>query len=141
MSQKITLPAELTPQQILAVEKLAMGATVVATAQAVGVSRETVHRWFREDWTFQAAVNTSRRDMQEAAQRRMLALSAKALSNVEEALDQGSLTASLALLKGLGALDRTAPPVGSDDPTILAEEAAFRDKESEMTRTLRRMSF
>lgn len=139
MSQKITLPAELTPQQILAVEKLAMGATVVATAKAIGVARETVHRWFREDWPFQAAVNASRRDMLEGAQRRMLALADKALTNVEDALDQANLAASLTLLKGIGALDGTTPRVGSDDAQILKEEAALLEKELEMARAIHRM--
>ena len=43
------------------VEQLAVGATVVSAAEAAGISRETVHRWNREDWAFQAAVNRARR--------------------------------------------------------------------------------
>ena len=61
MPQNATPQAELSPQQVLAIEQLAVGATVVSAAEAAGISRETVHRWNREDWAFQAAVNRARR--------------------------------------------------------------------------------
>ena len=139
MPRKCTHPAELTPQQILAIEQLTTGATIGKTAEAVGVSRETVHRWLREDWTFQAAANSARRDIHEAVQRRLLAMTDRALSTVAEAIDKGDLGASLALLKRLGTLDGPAVSVGSDDPKVLAEEAEIRTREADMARTFRRM--
>ena len=93
---------------------------MVRAAEVGGVSRETVHRWNREDWTFQAAVNRSRRDLQEAVERRLLAGAEKAMSNVADAVDEGDLSASLSVLKGLGVLAGVAQRLGSDDPDVLA---------------------
>lgn len=137
MSQNDTHLTELDPKQTLAVEQLATGATIVRTAEVVGVSRETVHRWIREDWNFQAAVNATRRDIQDAVARRLLALAEKALTNVALAIDRGDVKASLAILKGLGVLDGAAPQVGSDDPSALADEAELQDRETRMARALR----
>ena len=140
MPRKCTNPGELTPQQILAVEHLTTGATVVKTAELVGVSRETVHRWLREDWNFQAAANAARRELHDAVQRRLLVMTDRALSTVAEAIDRGDLGTSLALLKRLGTLDALAPPIGSDDPRVLAEEAQIKTREAETARTLRRIN-
>jgi hypothetical protein len=134
MPQKITLTAELSPQQLLAVEQLAIGATVTCAAEAAGVSRETVHRWSREDFTFQAALNRARRDLQDAIERRLLAVAERAMANVADAVEDGNLNVSLSLLKGLGVLGGTSPRPGSDDPQELAEQARFTE---EMQRTSR----
>ena len=130
---------ELTPQQILAVAQLTIGATVVSAAQAAGVSRETVHRWSREDWTFQAAVNRARRDLQEAVKRRLLVVAEKAMSNVADAVDKGNLSASLSVLKGLGVFNGVAPRLGSDDPDVLAEEATLRERETRSAFLMRKL--
>ena len=97
---------------------------MVKSAEAAGVSRETVHRWKREDWTFQAAVNRARRDLQEAVERRLLVVAEKAMSNVADAVDEGNLSASLSVLKGLGVFNGVAPSLGSDDPDLLAKRPA-----------------
>ena len=57
MPHNTSLDAELSPSQLVAVEQLAVGATVIRAAEAAGVGRETVHRWSRENLAFQAAVN------------------------------------------------------------------------------------
>ena len=74
MPQNATPQAELSPQQVRTIEQLAIGVTVVRAAEVAGVSRETVHRWSREDWTFQAALNRARSELQEAVERRLLAV-------------------------------------------------------------------
>ena len=139
MPQNATPQAELSPQQVLAIEQLAVGATVVSAAEAAGVSRETVHRWNREDWAFQAAVNRARRDLQEAVERRLLAVAEKAMSNVSDAVDEGNLSASLSVLKGLGVLNGVAPRLGSDDPVDLSGEADLRKQETHNARQLRKL--
>ena len=118
----------LNAQQLRAVQHLVAGDTVTRTADAAGVARETVHRWCREDWGFQAAVNAARRDLRDAVERRLVAVAEKAVRNVGEAVERGDLRASIAVLKGLGALGGTLPGIGSDDPQILAGEAARREQ-------------
>ena len=67
----------------------------------------------REDWTFQAAVNRTRRELQESVERRLLAVAEKAVSNVENAVDEGNLNASLTVLRGVGVLSGVAPFLSS----------------------------
>ena len=130
MPRNATPPTKLSSQQLLAVEQLTIGATVVCAAKAAGVSRETVHRWSRKDWMFQAAVNRARRDLQEAVERRLLVVAERAMSNVADAVDKGNLSASLSVLKGLGVLNGVSPSLGSEDPGQLAAEAELRDHET-----------
>jgi len=134
MPQNATPAARLSPQQLLAVEHLAIGATVTRAAEAAGVSRETVHRWTRDDFTFQAALNRARRELQDAIERRLLAVAEKAMANVADAVEDGNLNVSVTLLKGLGVLSGTPTRPGSDDPQDLAEQARFS---AEMRRTSR----
>ena len=61
-----------------------------------------VHRWSREGLAFQAALNGARRELQDAVNRRLLAVAERAMTNVAEAVEQGNLSASLYVLKGLG---------------------------------------
>ena len=72
MSQNAT--ESLTPQQLQAVELLLSGRTVVATAGSLGVSRETVHRWQREDWRFIATMNTGKRELHDAVRARLMSV-------------------------------------------------------------------
>jgi len=140
MPQNATPRVDLTPQQALAVEQLVLGATVVNAATAAGVSRETVHRWSREDWAFQAAVNRARHELQDAMERRLLALADRAMANVAEAVESGNLKASLTVLKGLGVLSGVQPGLCSDDPALLAEEAELRALADKSNRRLRRLT-
>ncbi len=127
----------LTPQQQHAVELLMAGLTVSAVAEAVGVSRETVHRWRRQDRSFVAAMNRARRDAHEATMARLLSVWSKAADNLAAAVEQGDLKASLAVLRGIGMLEGEAPSIGSDDPEVLAENA---EQAAVQTRTFREMS-
>jgi len=136
MSQNTTKATGLSPQQLLAVEQLAIGAKVTHAAEAAGVSRETVHRWTREDFTFQAALNRARLDLQEAIERRLLAVAEKAMANVAAAVESGNLNVSVTLLKGLGVLDGAYPRPGSDDPQELAEQARLSDSMQRTNRLL-----
>ena len=136
MPHNPTIYADLGPQQLLALEQLATGATVIRAAEAARVSRETVHRWMREDWDFLAALNRARHDVQEAMQRRLLVMAEKAMTNVERAINGGNLNASLIVLKGLGVLGGGLPGIGSDDPSVLAESATLQDRIAEEEREL-----
>ena len=43
----------LTPQQLTAIERLLLGATITEAAQAALVSRQTVSEWRNHHWPFQ----------------------------------------------------------------------------------------
>ncbi|MGE3842880.1 MAG: helix-turn-helix domain-containing protein [Vicinamibacterales bacterium] len=132
--------AELSTPQLAAVAQLAQGATVTRAAEAAGVSRETVHRWSRENLDFQAAVNGVRRELQDAVNRRLLAVAERAMTNVAEAVEQGDLRASLSVLKGLGVFGGHLPSVGSDDPKVLAEDEALKEQTAETARMYARLA-
>ena len=121
---------ELTSTQLAALEALIAGATVTAAAGTAGVNRVTVHRWLRDDFSFQAAFNQARRDLREAAMARLLKLGDLAVGTVQEAVEQGDVRVAVAVLKGLGLLSERAIEVGPCDPkklNSLAEKQAQVD--------------
>ena len=89
---------------------------------------------------FKAAVNGARRELQDAVNRRLLAVAERAMTNVAEAVEQGNLKASLSLLKGLGVFGGHLPTVGSDDPKVLAEDEALREQTAANARMYARLA-
>ncbi len=120
MQRNATLES-LSRAQATAVEALLAGKTITAAAAAAGVDRATVHRWRKDDFAFQAELNSGRRELRSAAFGNLERLAAKAADCLEKALDQGDVKAALEVLKRLQlfALD----PIGSEDPAELAAEA------------------
>jgi transposase-like protein len=103
MTQNATDPAEgrpLSPQQIRIIERLLAGETVTGAAREVGVSRETIHRWLRANWTFQATLNRGQREIQNALQARVLTLASRALDTVSQALERGEARVAMDFLMG-----------------------------------------
>lgn len=92
---------QLSARQIRVVTSLMAGETVVAAAKSAGVSRETVHRWWREDFEFPATYNRGRRELLETTQCRLLALADQATETVKKAVEQGDTKTALVVLKGL----------------------------------------
>ena len=68
------------------------------------MDRSTVHRWIRNDYSFQAALNRAKNDAHEAVQSRLRNVAARATEIVEEAVDKGDVKAALAILKAIDAL-------------------------------------
>jgi hypothetical protein len=77
---------ELSETQWQCIEHLIAGKTKTAAAEAVGVARFTVTRWFQDE-TFVAALNARRLDVQEANVERLRSLTERALAVFEDALD------------------------------------------------------
>src|SRR5262245_45523135 len=102
MQQNGTPGAGIEPRQVLVLEQLLAGASITRAAQAAGVDRTSVHRWLREDWSFQAAYNAARRDLMREIETRLVRLAEGAVQAVERAVRQGDVRAALAVLKGLG---------------------------------------
>jgi len=82
---------ELTPAQQVAVEALAVGATQQATAEAVGVTRETVTRWAAHVPAFKATLNLYRATIVTEQIDTARRVRGKALTAIEKALDQGKI--------------------------------------------------
>ena len=127
---------ELTPTQLTALEALAAGSTVATAAVTAGVNRVTLHRWLRDDFSFQAALNRARRDLREATMARLLKLGESAAGTVEEAVTQGDVRVAMAVLKGLGILSEHAAKVGSCDPEQLSALAESRAQTDALLRSL-----
>lgn len=145
MSQKVTPESAPEPEpqvagkKHIAVERLAAGDTVTATAVAAGVARETVHRWLRHDAEFQASLNRTRGELADATERTLLVAAQQAADTLSQAVRTGDVRASLAVLRGLGFLCGKAPVVGSPESTVLAEERKLSEAERRRDMNVRRM--
>ena len=126
----------LTPQQLHALDLLLCGLTVTAVAMYVGVSRETVHRWLRDDCGFIAAMNRGKRELHEAAQSRLQSVWWKAADNLARAVDAGNLQASLVVLRGLGELSGSCPHLDTDDPQRLRDEKTRHERNARAYQSL-----
>ena len=126
---RIESPADatLSAGQLAALEALLVGRTVTEAAVAAQVDRTTVHRWLREDFVFQAQLNQERRQLRRQMSARLTHLAERAVAAVEQALEDPNPTIGLALLKGLGLLTGSPPPIESDDAAELAGEAQRRE--------------
>jgi len=111
----------LQSRRAVALATLIGGASTAAAAEASGVTRRTVERWLHEP-QFAAQLNRLRADLYRAAQARVLALTAKALAVLEERLDAGDIRAAALVLKGLGLVNGTPPPVGPTDPRAIVAQ-------------------
>jgi hypothetical protein len=121
----------VSPSQLIALECLLAGQNMIDSALAAGVDRSTLHRWLRNDFNFQAALNRGRRDLQENFSHRLDRLNIDAAACVGRAVHEGDVKAALEVLKRLGTLAKSA--VGSDDPAVLQSQT-----ESEARRHARR---
>lgn len=114
----------LSPPQRSALERMAAGGTATAAAAAAGVSRQTVHRWLRDDPAFAAAHNAWQAAAVESARGRLLALADAAVDTVAAALAHGDAKTALVVLQRQGLL---APPTpGPTDPALVARQDRHR---------------
>lgn len=125
----------LTPAARAAIDLLATGATVTATAKATGTSRQTVSDWLNNNPVFKAELNQRRAELWGQTCDRLRALLPLALDRIELAL-QGdgveALNAALALIK-MAKID----PL----PTGPVEPEAVEVEQAERARDLQRRSF
>ena len=113
-------PKNLTAAQEQAILLLASGETVTATADAVGVSRQTVSEWVNRDPDFIATLNTLRQETLDAGADKLRGMVEKALDAVAEGFDSEELSAKeraalgMELLKNVGLVKRVNA-IGSTD--------------------------
>lgn len=130
----------MTAQQEAVLTALLTGQTITAAASAVGVARQTVHRWLSADPAFIAAHNGGRRELANAHAVRLLTLCGQALDVVGSALEAGDVRTALAVLKGAGLFAGGAVRVeGSDDPNEVSDEQHRRMKALEFQNMIANM--
>ena len=140
MPQKATSEEDrdcLSRKQRVAIERLLLGDTVTDAAKSAGVSRETVHRWRRESWDFQAALNRGQREFQQATESQLRAACKRAAENIVASVDAGDVRTSLVLLKSVGALAKAGAAIGSEDSQVLRELAQIKEGEENADRLFR----
>ena len=116
--------AKLTATQEKALLLLASGETVTATAEAVGVSRQTVSEWTNRDAEFIAALNSVRQEILDAGADRLRNMVGAALDAVEAGINSEELSAKdraslgMALLKQVGLSERAGSTGNTDAASI-----------------------
>jgi predicted DNA-binding protein YlxM (UPF0122 family) len=97
---------ELSGEQRTALEMLVGGKSLAETARTAGVARSTIYEWLKKDAGFRAAYNQWHEMMKESCRSRLKMMLDKATSAVEKALDAGDSKAAIALLKGMGMIEK-----------------------------------
>jgi transcriptional regulator with XRE-family HTH domain len=90
---------ELSPAQELALEALLAGKTQVEAAEAAGVARETVNRWYKRHPGFIAAYRQRRQARAAAAEEVAANLDRQAMEVVADAVGEGDTKAAIAWLR------------------------------------------
>ena len=129
----------LTSKQLRAVKALLSGESVTSVAREAKVDRTTIYRWLKEDFEFQTALNRGKKLLREDVETRLLVASTKAVDNVSQAIENGDVRTSLALLKGLGSLSGKEAVVGGVDPERMREEAEIAERQREAAYERRRL--
>lgn len=125
-------PKNLTAAQEQAILLLASGETVTATADAVGVSRQTVSEWANRNADFIAALNSVRQETLDAGADKLRGMVEKALDAVEAGFDSEELSTKdkaslgMALLKQVGLSER-AGSAGNTDAASIRSSRALAD--------------
>jgi hypothetical protein len=120
-------PRELSAQQEVVIDLLAVGKTLTDAAAAVEVSRQTVSGWLNHDCAFQANLHARRQELWAHMVDKLRALVPRALEVVEKALDgENPLPAAIHVIRAAG-LYGVPPPSGSVEAEDL--DIARRKKE------------
>lgn len=123
----------LSAPQAAALELVALGKNDTETAEAVGITRQTVNGWKNHDPAFMAAVNARRRELWAETHDRLRGLAVRAVDILAAALDaelDKAIPAAVHILKALGVYGNAQPPQG---PTlalgVLVEQARANAQE------------
>jgi hypothetical protein len=89
----------LSPAQLNAVELLSQGFNDTETAKAVKVSRQTIHAWRTGNAPFKEALGNARESLWQESRNQLRSLTLKAIGTLRQAIDGGSVLASVAVLR------------------------------------------
>jgi hypothetical protein len=137
---------ELSDVQRQCIELLIAGKTKTAAAEAVGVARNTVSRWFQDPF-FVAALNARRLDVQEANVERLRSLTERALAVLENALDDPNpkvrMQAAMQILQAVKLTELPSPSrltTPEDVEEKWLADAEFREALAEIRRLTQLMT-
>ena len=124
-SQNLTFqPKPLTLEQLNAIDLLIQGKTDQDTADAVGVTRETIWHWRTRHPLFAATVAQRREEVFGIAVHRLRSLLSKAVDNITGAIESGNIKSSFELIRATG-LYGFCPPTGETDVQKIAERICW----------------
>ena len=139
MSQNATqTDTPLRPDQLVALERLIAGESVTKAAKEAGCSRETIHRWLKNDFVFLATLNRMKHELQDSIDAQLLAISGRAAETVAQAVASGDVKVALQVLRGTGSLPGDRPRVGSVDPGHLKDDSEVAKEQDRIRRIMRR---
>ena len=139
MPQNATPPDQpLRPDQLVVLERLIAGESITKAAKTAGCSRETVHRWLKNDFVFLATLNRMKHELQDAVDTQLLAISERATETVAKAVASGDVKVSLQVLRGTGSLPGDRPRVGSVDASDLRDDSEVAKEQDRIRRIKRR---
>lgn len=118
---------ELSDLQLAALGGLTEGKTIRATAQEIGVSRDTISRWIRSDVAFRAAYNHWRQELIDSTRGRLLRTAETAALAVHKAIARGDGRLAMSLLKHLGLVEPASS--GPLDRELVENEIAIAAEE------------
>jgi hypothetical protein len=121
-------PDALRPEQRSALTMILAGKSVIQAAEALEISRGTVHRWLRESPAFRAAFNAWQNELEESCRARLLALTDTATSAIQKALEAGDARLAMKLLQKLGLIKPNPKPRPTDPADIAKHEQAAERK-------------
>jgi alpha-beta hydrolase superfamily lysophospholipase len=122
------LALALSPAQLLALEKMLSGHTLIASADAAGVTRMTLYSWLHRDAKFQAAYNAWQLDALTRVRTKLLSMADIAANTIAQAIKSDARLA-FAVLKALGGLDRPTP--GSTNPEEVEQVMEIEQRKAE----------
>ena len=128
----------LTAVQINVIRALVSGQTVLSAAEDANIHRSTIHRWLRENYDFQAALNASKRHLWDEITCRLLSIGSTAIETIEATIRNGNTRAALEVLKGLGLLSGKPLEIESDDPKELKESVEIQRQEAAELRVMQK---
>jgi hypothetical protein len=96
---KIRQPKPLTVEQRSAIDLLIVGKSDQETADAIGVTRQTVQVWRTSHLVFQSELEQARGALWRLSAERLRGMMSQALDNIAKAIDQGDVKSSFELLR------------------------------------------
>ncbi len=114
------LRARLSPQQRRAAERLAMGYSITAAAEVVGVTRQTVSGWKNQDRDFQRYLLLLTDEITADSVARLKQISNRAMDVIEAALSDDS---SAALETAMFVLRHVTPATRKPEPRAVTMDS------------------
>jgi Helix-turn-helix domain len=100
-AQAPEVPGYMTDQQKV-LEVIRAGKGIAEAARTVGLCRQTIYRWIKDDAQFRAVYHQWKEEMEESAHSRLLAILDTAVETVKKGMEAGNTKAAMALIDRMG---------------------------------------